>query len=165
MALKPDYAEAFYNHGTMLCNLERFDAALAEVNDSSYGLQAAIFTTNIASAMAAFPSRDREAHDGHWARILADSSCVARAIVIRRVDQPVQQVGAGVAQHGRQLALEARELGGAVAGWLDRLAEHARRDRAGRIPRARGPQAARARAANDRRRERDAARWQRFRHR
>ena len=35
-----------------------------------------------AAAMAAFPSRDRVAHDKHWAKILADSSCVARAIVI-----------------------------------------------------------------------------------
>jgi hypothetical protein len=34
------------------------------------------------AAMAAFPSRDRVAHDEHWARILADSSCVARAIVL-----------------------------------------------------------------------------------
>ena len=35
-----------------------------------------------AAAMAAFPSRDRVAHDEHWARILGDSSCVARAIVL-----------------------------------------------------------------------------------
>jgi RimJ/RimL family protein N-acetyltransferase len=35
-----------------------------------------------AAAMAAFPSRDRVAHDEHWARILGDSSCVARTIVL-----------------------------------------------------------------------------------
>jgi len=35
-----------------------------------------------AAAMAAFPCRDRVAHDEHWARILGDSSCVARAIVL-----------------------------------------------------------------------------------
>ena len=35
-----------------------------------------------AAAMAAFPSRDRVAHDEHWARILGDSTCVARAIVL-----------------------------------------------------------------------------------
>ncbi len=35
-----------------------------------------------AAAMAAFPTRDRVAHDAHWARILDDSSCVARAIVL-----------------------------------------------------------------------------------
>jgi RimJ/RimL family protein N-acetyltransferase len=34
-----------------------------------------------ASAMAAFPSRDREAHDGHWARILADPTVVARTVL------------------------------------------------------------------------------------
>ena len=35
-----------------------------------------------AAAMAAFPSRDRVAHDEHWARILGDPSCVACAIVL-----------------------------------------------------------------------------------
>jgi RimJ/RimL family protein N-acetyltransferase len=34
-----------------------------------------------ASAMAAFPSRDREAHDGHWARILADATVLARTVL------------------------------------------------------------------------------------
>ena len=31
--------------------------------------------------MAAFPARDREAFDAHWARLLADPTCVARTIV------------------------------------------------------------------------------------
>ena len=31
--------------------------------------------------MAAFPSRDRDAFDAHWARILADETCIARTIV------------------------------------------------------------------------------------
>jgi RimJ/RimL family protein N-acetyltransferase len=35
-----------------------------------------------AAAVAAFPSRERVAHDEPWARILGDSSCVARAIVL-----------------------------------------------------------------------------------
>ena len=35
-----------------------------------------------AAAMAAFPSRDRVAHDEHRAKLLADSSCVARAIIL-----------------------------------------------------------------------------------
>ena len=35
-----------------------------------------------AAAMAAFPARDRVAHDEHSARILGDSSCVAGAIVL-----------------------------------------------------------------------------------
>ena len=32
IALKPDYAEAFYNHGTTLFELRRYDAALAQLN-------------------------------------------------------------------------------------------------------------------------------------
>jgi len=35
----------------------------------------------VASAMAAFPSRDRAAHDLHWSKILADDSLFARTIV------------------------------------------------------------------------------------
>jgi RimJ/RimL family protein N-acetyltransferase len=35
----------------------------------------------VASDMAAFPSRDRTAHDGHWSRILADDFVIARTIV------------------------------------------------------------------------------------
>src|ERR1044072_184365 len=45
-----------------------------------------------AAAMAAFPSRDRVAHEKHWARILGDSSCVARAIV-RPDGQVVGNIG------------------------------------------------------------------------
>ncbi|WP_267128254.1 hypothetical protein [Baekduia soli] len=35
----------------------------------------------MASAMAAFPIRGRTAHDAHWAKIVADDSLIARAIV------------------------------------------------------------------------------------
>ncbi len=35
----------------------------------------------VASARAAFPGRDRAAHDVHWAKILADDSLIARTIV------------------------------------------------------------------------------------
>jgi RimJ/RimL family protein N-acetyltransferase len=35
----------------------------------------------VASNMAAFPSRDRAAHDAHWSRILADDAAIARTIV------------------------------------------------------------------------------------
>jgi RimJ/RimL family protein N-acetyltransferase len=35
----------------------------------------------VASAMAAFPSRDRATHGAHWAKILADDSLIARTIV------------------------------------------------------------------------------------
>ncbi|MET0202384.1 MAG: GNAT family N-acetyltransferase, partial [Gaiellaceae bacterium] len=34
-----------------------------------------------AVAMAAFPARDRESFDAHWARLLADDSLVTRTIV------------------------------------------------------------------------------------
>jgi RimJ/RimL family protein N-acetyltransferase len=34
-----------------------------------------------ASTMAAFPSRDREAHEEHWAKILADPTVIAKTIV------------------------------------------------------------------------------------
>jgi RimJ/RimL family protein N-acetyltransferase len=34
-----------------------------------------------AAAMAAFPRRDRDAHDAHWARILADPTVVTRTIL------------------------------------------------------------------------------------
>jgi RimJ/RimL family protein N-acetyltransferase len=35
----------------------------------------------VASELAAFPIRDRKAHDAHWARILADPTVTVRAIV------------------------------------------------------------------------------------
>jgi RimJ/RimL family protein N-acetyltransferase len=35
-----------------------------------------------AAAMAVFPSRDRDAFDAHWARILADPTCVTRTIEV-----------------------------------------------------------------------------------
>jgi RimJ/RimL family protein N-acetyltransferase len=34
----------------------------------------------VASAMAAFPVRDRAAHAAHWAKVLADPTCIARTI-------------------------------------------------------------------------------------
>lgn len=35
-----------------------------------------------AAALAAFPSRDREAFDAHWLRILADPEAVVRTVVV-----------------------------------------------------------------------------------
>lgn len=35
----------------------------------------------VASEMAAFPVRDRSAHEAHWAKILANDACIARTIV------------------------------------------------------------------------------------
>jgi RimJ/RimL family protein N-acetyltransferase len=34
-----------------------------------------------AAAMAAFPSRDRDAHDAHWAHVLADPATVNRTVL------------------------------------------------------------------------------------
>jgi RimJ/RimL family protein N-acetyltransferase len=52
-----------------------------------------------ASAMAAFPSRDRAAHDVHWAKILADDSLIARTIV--EDGQVVGNIGSWVADGER----------------------------------------------------------------
>lgn len=35
-----------------------------------------------ATAMAAFPARDRAAHDAHWAKVLANPTVVTRAIIV-----------------------------------------------------------------------------------
>jgi RimJ/RimL family protein N-acetyltransferase len=55
----------------------------------------------VASAMAAFPSRDRAAHDAHWAKILADDSLIARAIV--EDGQVVGNIGSWVADGERDV--------------------------------------------------------------
>jgi RimJ/RimL family protein N-acetyltransferase len=52
-----------------------------------------------ASAMAAFPTRDRAAHDAHWAKILADDSVIARTIV--EDGQVVGNIGSWVADGER----------------------------------------------------------------
>jgi RimJ/RimL family protein N-acetyltransferase len=52
-----------------------------------------------ASAMAAFPSRDRAAHDVHLAKILADDSLIARTIV--EDGQVVGNIGSWVADGER----------------------------------------------------------------
>jgi len=53
----------------------------------------------VASEMAAFPVRDRAAHDRHWAKILADDSVVARTIVDD--GQVVGNIGSWVADGER----------------------------------------------------------------
>jgi RimJ/RimL family protein N-acetyltransferase len=55
----------------------------------------------VASAMAAFPIRDRAAHDAHWAKILADDSVIARAIV--EDAQVVGNIGTWVADGERSV--------------------------------------------------------------
>ena len=45
----------------------------------------------VGSAMAAFPARDRAAHDAHWAKVLAEEANVTRAIVVG--DEVVGNIG------------------------------------------------------------------------
>ncbi len=61
----------------------------------------------VASEMAAFPVRDRAAHDQHWAKILADESVIARTIVDD--GQVVGNIGSFVADGER-----------AIGYWIDR---------------------------------------------
>ena len=56
-----------------------------------------------ATAMAAFPSRDRTAHMAHWAKILGDEALVARTIDAD--GQVAGYIGSWVNEHG------AREIG------------------------------------------------------
>src|SRR5689334_10575667 len=53
----------------------------------------------VASAMAAFPIRDRAAHDAHWAKLLADDSLITRTIV--EDGQVVGNIGSWVADGER----------------------------------------------------------------
>jgi RimJ/RimL family protein N-acetyltransferase len=55
----------------------------------------------VASAMAAFPSRDRAAHDAHWAKLLADDSLITRTIV--EDGQVVGNIGCWVADGERSV--------------------------------------------------------------
>jgi len=55
----------------------------------------------VASEMAAFPVRDRAAHDQHWAKILADESVIARTIVDD--GQVVGNIGSFVADGERAI--------------------------------------------------------------
>jgi len=51
--------------------------------------------------MAAFPSRDRAAHDAHWAKILADDSLMACTIV--EAGEVVGNIGSWVADGERDV--------------------------------------------------------------
>jgi RimJ/RimL family protein N-acetyltransferase len=55
----------------------------------------------VASEMAAFASRDRAAHDEHWAKILADDSAIARTIVAG--DSVVGNIGGWLADGERMI--------------------------------------------------------------
>jgi RimJ/RimL family protein N-acetyltransferase len=59
------------------------------------------------AAMAAFPSRDRPAFDAHWAKLLADDTCLKQAVLLD--DEVVGNIGSWTS-HGQ------REVG----YWIDR---------------------------------------------
>jgi RimJ/RimL family protein N-acetyltransferase len=54
-----------------------------------------------ASEMAAFPTRDRAAHDAHWKKVLADDTAIARTIVVG--DVVVGNLGCFVAHDERHV--------------------------------------------------------------
>ena len=78
---------------------ERETALLREVDPQDISIFFEQQYDPVASAMAAFPSRDRAAHDLHWERILADDSLIARAIV--EDGQVVGNIGSWVADGER----------------------------------------------------------------
>jgi RimJ/RimL family protein N-acetyltransferase len=55
----------------------------------------------VASAMAAFPIRDRAAHDAHWAKLLADDALITRTIV--EDGRVVGNIGSWVADGERDI--------------------------------------------------------------
>jgi RimJ/RimL family protein N-acetyltransferase len=82
----------------------------------------------VASAMAAFASRDRAAHDEHWAKILADESAIARTIVAG--DDVVGNIGSWIDDGDRMVGYWiGREYWGrgyathAVAGFIGEVRE------------------------------------------
>ena len=81
--------------------LGRETALLREVDPQDIAIFFEQQDDPVASAMAAFPSRDRAAHDVHWARILADDSLLARTIV--EDGQVVGNIGIWVADGERSV--------------------------------------------------------------
>jgi RimJ/RimL family protein N-acetyltransferase len=67
----------------------------------------------IAVAMVAFNSRDRAAFDQHWAKLLADDSCLKKTIVVVSAVSAENQVAGNI---GSWTAEGKREVG----YWLDR---------------------------------------------
>src|SRR5687767_5108922 len=55
----------------------------------------------VASAMAAFPSRDLEGHREHWSKLLADPSKITRAIVVDGV--VAGNIGSWVSEGEREI--------------------------------------------------------------
>jgi RimJ/RimL family protein N-acetyltransferase len=58
------------------------DVVLREIEDADLDALFAFESDPGAAAMAAFPSRDRERFDAHWARVRADPTTVTRAVVV-----------------------------------------------------------------------------------
>jgi RimJ/RimL family protein N-acetyltransferase len=56
---------------------------LRDVEDDDLPIFLAHQDDPVAAAMAAFPTRDREAFFDHWTKIRADPTVIARAIVVR----------------------------------------------------------------------------------
>jgi RimJ/RimL family protein N-acetyltransferase len=64
----------------------------------------------IAVAMVAFQSRDRAAFDQHWAKLLADDSCLKKTIVVVSAEEQVAgNIGSWTAEGKRE-----------VGYWIDR---------------------------------------------
>ena len=57
--------------------------------------------------MAAFPSRDRPAFDAHWAKLLADDTCLKKAVLLD--DEVVGNIGSWTADGKREIGY-----------WIDR---------------------------------------------
>src|SRR5476651_1206028 len=70
----------------------------------------------IAVAMVAFNSRDRAAFDQHWAKLLADETCLAKTIVLASAVSADSSADQVVGNIGSWLAEGKRELG----YWIDR---------------------------------------------
>ena len=80
-------------------DLGREAAVLREVEPQDISIFFEQQDDPVASAMAAFPSRDRAAHDAHWAKLLADDSLITRTIV--EDGQVVGNIGSWVADGER----------------------------------------------------------------
>ena len=70
----------------------------------------------VAVAMVAFKSRDRAAFDEHWARLLADDSCLKKTIIITSAVSAEPAVNQVVGNIGSWSSEGKREVG----YWIDR---------------------------------------------
>ena len=70
----------------------------------------------IAVAMVAFNSRDRAAFDQHWAKLLADETCLKKTIVVASAVSPDSSADQVAGNIGSWLSEGKREVG----YWIDR---------------------------------------------